>query len=112
MGHEIGYYYDDLSECRGDYEKAILRFSENLSYLRQFCPVTTMTMEGAPRSKYDYRRLWLGRILEERNSKKYEASSEKYVVSSKKEGSAYQEPTLPVPDYLLPTENNSLPTTY
>jgi hypothetical protein len=64
LGHEIGYHYDDLSECHGDYQKAIKRFETNLNYLRQFGPVTTMTMEGAPRSKYDNRRLWLGRMEE------------------------------------------------
>jgi hypothetical protein len=58
MGHEIGYHYDDLTECRGDYEKAILRFQKNLAYLRQFGPVTTAAMEGAPLSKFDNRDLW------------------------------------------------------
>ena len=64
LGHEIGYHYDDLSECQGDYQKAIQRFEKNLHYLRKFGPVTTMTMEGAPRSKYDNRMLWLGRLEE------------------------------------------------
>ena len=64
LGHETGYHYDDLSECHGNYAKAIARFEQNLNYLRQFGPVTTMTMEGAPRSKYDNRNLWLGRIDE------------------------------------------------
>ncbi len=58
LGHEIGYHYDDLTECRGDYEKAIRRFQNNLEYLRQFGPVTTATMEGAPLSRYDNRDLW------------------------------------------------------
>ncbi len=35
MGHEIGYHYDDLSECKGDYEKAIQRFQQNLEYLSE-----------------------------------------------------------------------------
>ncbi len=63
MGHEIGYHYDDLTECRGDYEKAILRFQKNLEYLRRFGPVTTATMEGAPLSGYDNRDLWAVRPL-------------------------------------------------
>ncbi|MBK6966122.1 MAG: hypothetical protein IPH20_19925 [Bacteroidales bacterium] len=58
MGHEIGYHYDDLSECKGDYAKAIQRFQQNLEYLRQFGPVTSATMEGAPLSKFDNRDLW------------------------------------------------------
>lgn len=64
LGHETGYHYDDLSECRGDYPLALARFQKNLAYLRQFGPVTTMTMEGAPRSRYDNRDLWLGRVEE------------------------------------------------
>lgn len=61
LGHEIGYHYDDLSYCKGDYEKAIRRFEENLTYLRQFAPVTSATMEGAPLSRYDNRDLWAQR---------------------------------------------------
>lgn len=64
LGHEIGYHYDDLTECKGDYDKAISRFEKNLDYLRQFGPVNSITMEGAPLSKYDNRMLWLGRIEE------------------------------------------------
>ena len=62
LGHEIGYHYDDLTECKGDYDKAISRFEKNLDYLRQFGPVNSITMEGAPRSKFDNRLLWLGRL--------------------------------------------------
>jgi hypothetical protein len=58
LGHEIGYHYDDLTVCNGDHEKALKRFQKNLNYLRQFAPVTTITMEGAPLSKYDNRNLW------------------------------------------------------
>jgi len=58
MGHEIGYHYDDLSYCKGNHEKAIIRFQENLNYLRAIAPVSTITMEGAPLSKYDNKDLW------------------------------------------------------
>ena len=58
LGHEIGYHYDDLTACNGNHQKAIQRFQKNLAYLRQFAPVTTITMEGAPLSKYDNRDLW------------------------------------------------------
>jgi len=61
LGHEIGYHYDDLSECKGDYEKALRRFEKNLQYLRQFGPVTSATMEGAPLSRFDNRDLWMER---------------------------------------------------
>jgi len=58
LGHEIGYHYDDLSFCKGDYEKAIHRFEKNLAYLREIAPVLTLTAEGAPLSKFDNRDLW------------------------------------------------------
>jgi hypothetical protein len=58
MGHEIGYHYDDLSHCKGDRQQAIKRFEQHLAWLRQIAPVTSITMEGAPMSKYDNRNLW------------------------------------------------------
>ena len=58
MGHEIGYHYDDLSHCKGNYEKAIRRFEKNLATLREISPVKTICMEGAPLSKWDNRALW------------------------------------------------------
>ena len=58
MDHEIGYHYDDLTVCKGDRQNALERFKKNLTYLRQFGRVTTITMEGAPLSKYDNRELW------------------------------------------------------
>ena len=58
LGHEIGYHYDDLSVCRGDYNQAIRRFEKNLSYLRSIAPVKTICMEGAPVSKYNNLDLW------------------------------------------------------
>jgi hypothetical protein len=58
LGHEIGYHYEDLSYCQGDFKWAIQRFKENLSYFRQFYPVNTICMHGAPQSPYDGRDLW------------------------------------------------------
>jgi len=58
LGHEIGYHYDDLSHCKGNYEKAIQRFRKNLVHLREIAPIVTITMEGAPLSRYDNRDLW------------------------------------------------------
>lgn len=58
LGHEIGYHYDDLSHCKGNYENAIRRFQQNLAYLREIANVSTISMEGAPLSKYDNRDLW------------------------------------------------------
>ena len=58
FGHEIGYHYEDMSICNGDTEKAIAYFERQLSYFRQFYPVRTICMHGAPRSKYASRDLW------------------------------------------------------
>lgn len=58
LGHEIGYHYEDMSICEGDVEKAIKHFESQLSYFRQYYPVTTICMHGAPTSKYDGRDLW------------------------------------------------------
>ena len=58
LGHEIGYHYDDLSYCKGDYTAAIKRFEKHLAMLREIAPVKTICMEGAPLSRYDNRDLW------------------------------------------------------
>ena len=58
LGHEIGYHYEDMAICDGDAEKAIAHFGERLAYFRQFYPVKTICMHGAPRSRYDGRDLW------------------------------------------------------
>ena len=58
LGHEIGYHYDDLSFCKGDHKSAIQRFEKHLKLLREIAPVQTITMEGAPLSKYDNKDLW------------------------------------------------------
>jgi len=58
LGHDIGYHYDDLSFCKGNYDTAMQRFEKNLEIIRQIAPVNTITMEGDPLSKYDNRDLW------------------------------------------------------
>jgi hypothetical protein len=58
LGHEIGYHYDDLTYCKGDYEKAIVRFEKNLEMLRYITLVKTICMDGSPLSKYDNKDLW------------------------------------------------------
>lgn len=60
MGHEIGYHYEDMTVCGGNTEKAIEHFGKQLVYFRQFYPVKTICMHGAPRSKFDGRDLWKG----------------------------------------------------
>jgi len=58
LGHEIGYHYDDLSQCKGNFEEAIDRFQKNLRNLREVAPVETICMDGSPMSKHDNRELW------------------------------------------------------
>ena len=58
LGHEVGYHYEVLSKAKGDYEKAIQLFEEELSDFRKICNVKTIGMHGSPLSKYDNRDLW------------------------------------------------------
>ena len=58
MGHEIGYHYEDLAMAKGNYEKAILSFEQNLAKLRHIVPVETICMHGSPLSKFDNRKIW------------------------------------------------------
>ena len=58
LGHEVGYHYEDMSICGGDVEKSLMHFERQLAYFRQFYPVKTICMHGAPRSKYDSKDLW------------------------------------------------------
>ena len=61
LGHEVGYHYDDLTKCNGNYDCAIKRFEKNLNMLREIVPVKTICMDGSPLSRYDNRNLWRGR---------------------------------------------------
>jgi len=39
LGHEIGYHYEDMDPAKGDAEKAITSFEENLAKLRKLAPI-------------------------------------------------------------------------
>ncbi|MBP6334917.1 MAG: hypothetical protein KA444_05540 [Bacteroidia bacterium] len=58
LGHEIGYHYEDLALCHGDYQKAYEQFQVNLGQFRTFYPVKTICMHGSPLSRWDNRLLW------------------------------------------------------
>jgi hypothetical protein len=58
MGHEIGYHYEVLAKTRGDDEKAILLFEEELREFRKICTVKTICAHGSPLSPSDNRDLW------------------------------------------------------
>lgn len=58
LGHEIGYHYEDMTIANGDVEKAYEHFTQQLAYFRQFYPMRTICMHGAPTSQWDGRDLW------------------------------------------------------
>ena len=58
LGHEIGYHYEDLSLCKGDKKSAWEHFQTWLDYFRQYYPVETICMHGAPTSEWDGKELW------------------------------------------------------
>ena len=58
LGHEVGYHYEDLTICKGNYENAIQHFEKWLEKLRVFYPVKTICMHGSPLSKWDNKLLW------------------------------------------------------
>lgn len=53
MGHEIGYHYETLAQCKGDFEAALNIFRKNLSAFRALAEIKTVSMHGSPLSKYD-----------------------------------------------------------
>lgn len=58
LGHEIGYHYEDMCLCGGNAEKAWGHFQTWLAYFRQYYAVETISMHGAPTSKWDGKALW------------------------------------------------------
>jgi len=58
MGHEVGYHYENMAQCNGDFEMAIEDFRNNLDKLRKIAPVYTICMHGSPRSRWDAKDLW------------------------------------------------------
>ncbi len=67
LGHEIGYHYENISYIAHSkkvkdreqlYDLAWDDFRTQLDRFRQFYPVKTICMHGAPLSKYDNKNLW------------------------------------------------------
>lgn len=58
LGHEIGYHYEDMAIAKGNVQHAYEHFQQQLAYFREFYPVRTICMHGAPTSKWDGRELW------------------------------------------------------
>ena len=53
LGHECGYHYEVLSDCKGDMAAASELFKKNLAGLREIVTVDTVSMHGAPLSPHD-----------------------------------------------------------
>ncbi|MBN2215637.1 MAG: hypothetical protein JW723_15515 [Bacteroidales bacterium] len=58
LDHEIGYHYENLVICKGDFECAIKDFEKNLERFRKIVPVKTICMHGSPLNRCDSRLLW------------------------------------------------------
>lgn len=58
LGHEVGYHYEDMALCKGNYEHAFEHFKDKLEYFRKYYPVKTICMHGSPREKFDNKDLW------------------------------------------------------
>lgn len=58
IGHEVGYHYEVLAKARGNTEKAIDMFEQELQAMREICEIKTICMHGSPLSRYDNRDLW------------------------------------------------------
>jgi len=58
MGHEIGYHYEVLDKAKGDTEKAIGIFKQELEDMRAVAEVTTVCMHGNPLASWSNRDLW------------------------------------------------------
>lgn len=58
LGHEVSYHYEDLSICKGDFQKAIEHFKYHLNKFRMIAPAKTICRHGSPLSKWDNKKLW------------------------------------------------------
>ena len=58
MGHEIGFHYEVMDKAKGDAEKAIEIFKQELEDMRKVTDVTTVCMHGNPFALWSNRDLW------------------------------------------------------
>lgn len=58
LGHEVGYHYEVLSKTKGDMQKAIRLFEQELRSFREIGPVSTISMHGMPLSSWNNLDLW------------------------------------------------------
>ena len=58
LGHEIGYHYEVLDKAKGDFERAIRIFEDELKEFRKISDVKTICMHGNPLSKWMNKDIW------------------------------------------------------
>ncbi len=58
LGHEVGYHYETLDIAKGNTDKALSLFEDDLEEFNKICEVKTICMHGNPFSKWDNRDLW------------------------------------------------------
>lgn len=58
LGHEIGYHYESLSDNGGHMSLALEDFENKLKKFREIVPIRTISMHGAPLSRFDNRDIW------------------------------------------------------
>jgi DNA-binding phage protein len=58
LGHEIGFHYEVLDKAKGDTNKAIRIFENELEDLRKIAEISTICMHGNPLSQWVNRDIW------------------------------------------------------
>jgi len=58
MGHEIGFHYEVMDKAKGNAEKAIEIFRQELEDMRAVAEVATVCMHGNPLASWSNRDLW------------------------------------------------------
>ena len=65
LGHEVGYHYEVLTKSRGDMDKALCMFADELELLREVAAVDTASMHGAPLGRWNNLDIWNSATPEE-----------------------------------------------
>ncbi len=79
MGHEVGYHYECLSDAKGDIERAIIDFENNLKKFQNITLVKTIAMHGRPLSPFDNLDMWRVSNNHFMLNKKYGVKGEVYL---------------------------------
>lgn len=58
MGHEIGYHYEAVDKAKGNPQRALEIFGDELTAFREIVDVKTIGMHGNPLTRWDNRDLW------------------------------------------------------